>query len=168
MKHWIGELIGVNLRELEQARLSGTFPFTAALINRLIAAQLPPRGTLAALVLEIHEGNELTAHVRLNVPFVPPFSVKGRLEQQPDPARGVPLVLRWWIDGLAGVSPLIGLIARRVSSLPPWIRIDRDRAEVDIGGLIDARGFADIVPYITALHVSTSENRLVLEFEMRT
>ena len=168
MKHWIGELIGVNLRELENARLAGTFPFTATLINRMIAEQLPPRGALAALVLEIHDGDELTAHVRLHTPLVPPFTVKGRLEGQPDPARGVPLVLRWWIDGLAAVSPLIGMIARRVSSLPPWVRIDGDRAEIDIGGLIDERGFGEIVPYVKSLHVSTAEGRVVLEFEMRT
>ena len=167
-KHWIGELIGVNLRELEQARLSGSFPFTATLINRLIAEHLPSDSAVAAVVLEFHDGDELSAHVRLTTPFVPPLLLRARLAQQPDPAHNTPLLLRWSISGLGAFTPVIGVIVGRLSKLPPWIRVDSDRLELDVGGLIEARGFGEIVPYITALHVSTGEGRVVLDFEMRT
>jgi hypothetical protein len=167
MKHWIGEIIGVRLRDLPGARLAGSFPFSDALVNSLFAEHLPAGSPIASIVIEFHEGNLLTAHLRLRVPFVPPLTVQARIERQPDPARAVPLVLRWKIRELGRATSLAGVVLRRFAKLPPWICMESDTVAVDIGGFIAARGYAEVVPYVSGLFVSTEEGQLVVEFALR-
>jgi hypothetical protein len=168
MKHWIAELIGVRLRELSGARLSGRLPFDEPLVNRLIAdALLRAQSAVSAVVLEFLDAGAVTAHVRLKTPLVPPVTVHVKVARQPDLARSLPLVLDWSVTGLGAASSFLGLLASRFATLPPWLRVRADVAEVDLGMLIEERGFGEIVPYVTQLQISTAPARLVLDFEMR-
>lgn len=166
MKHWVGEIIGIDLLEVPGARLSGSFPFTEALVNRLCADYLPASSAIASLVVEFRDNDRITARVKVRAPFVPRLTVHARIERQPDPARSVPLVLAWSIGGLGSAAALAAFALRRLVKLPPWIQLEPETVAVDVGGFIGARGYGEIVPYVAGLHLSSTEGRLVVEFEL--
>jgi len=71
----------------------------------------------------------------------------------------------------ARMGPLAMIAAPFLSNLkklPPGIRIDGERAIVDLGELLRSRGLADLLTLITRLRVGTQAGRLVVRFEART
>jgi hypothetical protein len=167
MKHWLSELLGVRLRDLPGATVSGSIPLSDDVVNTLIADRLSPGAMVREVIVESHDGNRLSARVRLTTPFVPTLTIDARIDQQPDLARADPLVLRWTVRGLAVAAPVAVIALRRLGKLPPWLSVESGAASVDIQRLVEARGFGEIIPYVAALRVSSAEGRIILEFELR-
>jgi hypothetical protein len=165
MSHTLHDLIGFDPRDIAGARVGGEVPLSDVMLNRLIAAQLATtRGKIAAVVLETREGNQATAHVRVDMPFVPPLVVNLEVAQQPEfPALPV-VVLRW---SLAGLDGLARMAMPFVSGfLPPWARINGDLIAVDIQALAHAKGFAELLNYVRSLRIDTASRGLVVRFEL--
>ena len=51
--------------------------------------------------------------------------------------------------------------------LPPGIRVDGDLIGVDIGALLESRGYGEVLPHVAKLRVSTEPGRVVLWFETK-
>ena len=69
-----------------------------------------------------------------------------------------PVAARTVVDGQLLLSP---------SSLPPGIRLERDRVLVDVRQLLELKGFGEVVPLIERLHVASEEGRLDVEMKVR-
>ncbi|HEX5110701.1 MAG TPA: hypothetical protein VFV95_19760 [Vicinamibacterales bacterium] len=163
MTQRIRELIGVDPAELKGAEVSGAVPFPDALLNRWIAMKLDARSRVAAVTIESHDGNRISAHVRMRSSFVPTVTVDATVEKQPEFPQSPALVLRW----APRLGPLSALVAQAVDSfarLPPWIRLQPGLATVDVAELIRSLGYGEVLPYIRSLRVRTTPGRVVLEF----
>ena len=95
--------------------------------------------------------------------FLPPVTISLQIEQQPQ-LPDTPLVVR--ILSLPGLLSVAGSLLSP-SSLPPGIRLDRERVLVDVRQLLERKGFGEIVPLIERLHVSSEEGRLLLDVDLR-
>ena len=81
------------------------------------------------------------------------MTISLQIEQQPH-LPDTPLVMR--ILSLPGLLSVAGSLLSP-SSLPPGIRLDRERVLVDVRQLLESKGFGEIVPLIERLHVSSEE-----------
>ena len=91
------------------------------------------------------------------------MTISLQIEQQPH-LPDTPLVVR--ILSLPGLVSVAGSLLSP-SSLPPGIRLDRERVLVDVRQLLESRGFGEILPLIERLHVSSEEGRLLLDVDLR-
>jgi hypothetical protein len=161
----IREMIGVDPEELKGAQVSGAIPFPDVLLNRWIAMKLDARSRVAAVILESHDGNTVSAHVRMRSSFVPTVTVDATVEKQPEFPESPALVLRW----APRLGPLSAFVAQAVDSfarLPPWIRMQPGLATVDVAELIRSLGYGELLPYIKSLRVLPAAGRIVLEFSV--
>ena len=95
--------------------------------------------------------------------FLPPVTISVQIEQQPQ-LPDTPLVVR--ILSLPGLLSMAGSLLSP-SSLPPGIRLDRERVLVDVRQLLEKKGLGEIVPLIERLHVSSEEGRLLVDVDIR-
>ena len=90
-----------------------------------------------------------------------------QIDQQPElPARPV-LGMRWALRGLGPLGLLAGPVMGYFKALPPGIRIEGDRAFVNVEELLRHRGLGEIVPLLTRVRVTTRERGFVVAFEFR-
>jgi hypothetical protein len=150
--------------ELQGARLSATIPLPERLLNEIIAAVLPPAAPVRDVSVRPQPGNRLAVRARLaKVDFLPPFTVTLEIERQPQLPDG-PLVLR--MLSLPGLIALAGSGLSAAASLPPGIRLDKDRLVIDLRTLLEQRGYGDVVPLVNTLRVTTEEGRVLLNVEL--
>lgn len=165
MANTLQGLLGFNPRDVAGARISGEIPISDVMHNRLIAERLAASpGKVAAIVLQSRPANRATAHVRLNMAFVPPLVVDLEVATQPEfPALPV-VVVRW---KLAGLDSLAKMALPFISGfLPPWARIDGDLIAVDLRGFARDKGYEELLEYVRSVRVDTAEGRLVVRFEL--
>ena len=150
--------------EVKGARASLSVPVSEPLLNELIAAALPPAGALRDLHVRPQADNRLAVRARASrLDFLPPVTISLQIEQQPH-LPDTPLVIR--ILSVPGLLSMAGSLLSP-SSLPPGIRLDRERVLVDVRQLLERKGFGEIVPLIERLHVSSEEGRLVVDVDIR-
>ena len=150
--------------EVKGARASLSIPVSEPLLNELIAAALPPAGALRELHVRPQADNRLAVRARASrLDFLPPVTISLQIEQQPH-LPDTPLVIR--ILSVPGLLSMAGSLLSP-SSLPPGIRLDRERVLVDVRQLLERKGFGEIVPLIERLHVSSEEGRLVVDVDIR-
>ena len=167
MKHWIGELFGAELQDLSGAHMSGDIPLSDGLINRLIAKALSDSPSMVTdVVIETLDDDALMARVTIRQKYVPVLTIRAEVERQPQLPESAVFGLRWSLSGLGPLSK-IAAGALELVSLPPWIRLERGMATIDIAALIAERGFAEILPHLAHLHVSTRKGQAVVTFEIR-
>lgn len=165
MSQSLHQILGFDPREIAGARLSGEIPVPDVVLNRLIAAKLQESpGKVAAVVLQSKPGNSATAHVRVNMAFVPPLVVNLEVAQQPDLPSLPVLVFRWSLAGMDGLAKMA--VPFITAFLPPWARINGDLLAVDLQGLAQSKGQADLLQYVKSLRVDTAEGKLVVRFEL--
>jgi hypothetical protein len=165
MKQTLHQLLGFDPRELAGARLSGEIPVPDALHNRLIAEKLKTSGgKVAAVVLQSRPGNKATAHVRVDMAFVPPLVVNLEVAQQPEFPSLPVIVLRWSLAGLDGLARMAMPFV--TGFLPPWARINGDLLAVDLQAFADSKGIGELTAYVKTLRVDTEEAKLVVRFEL--
>jgi hypothetical protein len=155
LKAWLGPDWG----ELAGATCHAEIPLTASLINRFIADRLARgKGRISAAVVEVHDADRLTVHLRPRAALLPPIQVNLQVVAQPEFPASPVLVLRWSLAGGLGVmarmaSPVLALF----DVMPPGIRIDCDLVGIDVAELLRARGFGRALPFIRQLQVKTVE-----------
>jgi hypothetical protein len=160
-------LFGDSLDDLTGSVVSGEIPLTAGLVNRFIASKLTrPDLPIVSAEVVIHDHEVCTVHVRPRVP-IPSVRIDVRIDQQPElPGRPV-LGMRWSLRGLGPLGLLAGPVMGYLKALPPGIRIEGDRAWVNIEEVLRQRGLGDIVPLLTRARVTTREGRFMVAFEFK-
>ena len=160
----IDRLRGSGFAEVKGARASLSIPVSEAILNELITAALPAGGPLRDLHVRPQAGNRLAVRARASrLDFLPPMTISLQIEGQPQ-LPDTPLVVR--ILSMPGLLSVAGSMLSP-GSLPPGIRLERDRVLVDVRQLLEGKGFAEIVPLIERLQVSSEEGRLLIDVDMQ-
>ena len=150
--------------EVKGARASLSIPVSEAILNELITAALPAGGSLRDLHVRPQADNRLAVRARASrLDFLPPMTISLQIEGQPR-LPDTPLVVR--ILSMPGLLSVAGSMLSP-SSLPPGIRLERERVLVDVRQLLEAKGFAEIVPLIERLQVSSEEGRLLIDVDIQ-
>ena len=159
----LDQLRASQFADIKGARLSLSIPIGERLLNELVTASLPASAGVRELTIQPRSSNSLQVRARVSkLDFLPPLTVTLDIDQQarlPDTPLG--LRLRTFPGLAAMAGPLLSQKA------PPGIRLDGDRLIVDVRLLLERAGYADLVPLIERLHVTTEEGRLVLELDGR-
>jgi hypothetical protein len=164
-------LIGI-LAQLRASRFAGiqgtraslSIPLSEQLLNELITTMLPASGPVRDLQVRPQAANRLVVRARASrLEFLPPVTISLQIEQQPQ-LPDTPLVIR--ILSLPGLLSMASSLLSP-SSLPPGIRLERDRVVVDVRQLLELKGFGEIVPLIERLHVASEEGRLRLDVDLK-
>jgi hypothetical protein len=155
LRAWLGSDFG----EVAGATFNAHIPVSAALINRVVADQLSrTEGKISAAVVEAHDGDRLTVHLRMRAPLIPPMDVRLEIVGQPEFPASPVLVLRWSLAGGMGfvarmASPIVGAF----NVLPQGIRIDGDLIGIDLAEVLRAKAFDWVVPLVRQVRVNTAE-----------
>ena len=150
--------------EVKGARASLSIPVSEAILNELITAALPAGGPLRDLHVRPQAGNRLAVRARASrLDFLPPMTISLQIEGQPR-LPDTPLVVR--ILSMPGLLSVAGSMLSP-GSLPPGIRLERERVLVDLRQLLEGKGFAAIVPLIERLQVSSEEGRLLIDVDLQ-
>jgi hypothetical protein len=150
--------------EVKGARASLSIPVSEAMLNELITAALPAGGPLRDLHVRPQAGNRLAVRARASrLDFLPPMTISLQIEGQPL-LPDTPLVVR--ILSMPGLLSVAGSMLSP-NSLPPGIRMERERVLVDVRQLLEAKGFGEIVPLIERLQVSSEEGRLLIDVDIQ-
>lgn len=158
------QLRASRFAEIKGARASFSIPVSERLLNELIAATMPSTAPLRDVHVRPQAANRLAVRAKASrLDFLPPVTISLQIEQQPH-LPDTPLVVR--ILSLPGLLSLAGSLLSP-SSLPPGIRLDRERVLVDVRQLLERQGFGEIVPLIERLQVSSEEGRLLLDVDIR-
>lgn len=150
--------LGADFGELSGALVQAEIPLTTALINRVIAEQLAQtNGHISAAVVEPHDDDRLTVHVRPRAALLPPVQVRLQIAEQPQFPASPVLVLRWSLAGGLGVlarvaSPALGLF----SVLPPGVRVDGDLIGIDLAEVLRQKGLEWVLPFVRELRLGAS------------
>ena len=160
------ERFGIELRDLSGANLGAEVPIPDASVNRLIAAQLANHRQIESVQLRAEDGDTVTALVTLKSRLVPSIPIRVRIDAQPDfPHRPV-LVLRWTMPGLGPLALFAAPALALFRKLPPGIRADGDRVEVDLRDLLQRRGLGEVTAMIRRAAIHTRQGGFVLRFEL--
>jgi hypothetical protein len=161
-QHMIDQLkawLGADFGEVAGATFNAHMPLSTSLINRVIADRLSRTdGKISAAVIDAHDGDRLTVHLRTRAALIPSMEVRLQIVAQPEFPASPVLVLRWSLAGGLGVvarmaSPIVGLF----NVLPPGVRIDGDLIGVDLAEVLRAKGFDWVVPLLRVVRVNTAE-----------
>ena len=158
---------GLTLQDLAGAKVSGEIPFTNAVVNRFIAAQLATRQTpFTSVAVEAREGDAIAARIVAKARLVPPIRILARIDRQPVFPDKPVLGLQW---SLPGVGPLALFAAPALAffnALPGGVTADRDRIAIDVRQLLISRGLGDLVALVRRLEVHTRAGAFVVKFEI--
>ena len=158
------QLRSSRFAEVKGARLSLAVPIPERLLNEVIAAALPPAAPVRELHVRPQAANRLSVRGRAaRLEFLPPVTIALQIEQQPQ-LPDTPLVLR--ILSLPGLLSMAGSFLSP-NSLPPGIRLDRDRVLVDVRQLLERNGHGELAGLVERLRVTSEEGQLLVEAELR-
>jgi hypothetical protein len=142
------------------AHAAFALPVSDRLVTRLIATRLPPSLPVKELELRAGAANQISVRFRLTRPsFLPAFTVRLAIEEQPVLPSSPVLVLRIVADGVGGLA---GTALRFLQALPPGLRLDGDRVYVNLGVLLERYGASEALTYLTLLELTTMEGRIVV------
>jgi hypothetical protein len=160
----LGRLRASGFAEVKGARASLSIPVSEPILNELITAALPPGGPLRDLQVRPQAANRLAVRGRASrLDFLPPMTISLQIEGQPR-LPDTPLVVR--ILSMPGLLSVAGSLLSP-NSLPPGIRLERDRVLVDVRQVLETRGFGEIVPLVERLNVSSEEGRLLIDVDIQ-
>ncbi len=167
----VRDVLGVGVDEIPGATVSTEIPIPDRVINRFIARALQqrPNAPVSAVRIETSDGDRFVAHVSIRkLPMIPEISVAAEVERQPQLPESPVLWLRWSLPHLGPIARIAAPIVSNLKGLPPGIRIDGERAAIDVAELLRARGLGDVVALVTRLEVGTMAGRVVVRLELRT
>ena len=161
-------LTGFDVHELSGATIGGEIPLPEALINHVIAQQLAKKAApVTAVRVQPHDGERLTIAIATGSRLMPGVKIEARIEQQPDFPRPAILGLRWSVPGMGPLALLAAPALAFFKALPPGIRVDGDRVLIDVGELLWANGYGELLDFITRLRVITREGAILARFEIK-
>lgn len=145
---------GSGFADFAGAAAAVTLPVSDRLVTRIVASRLPRSVPVREVMVKAEANNTFSVGLRLAKPsFLPPLTLRFVIVRQPVLPDSPLLVL-----GLAsqGLAALAGPLVRFFSALPPWIRLDNDRAIVDVGALLQQQGVSDVLRHLTHLELTTA------------
>lgn len=146
--------------DLAGARVTGTVPVSAALLNEVIAAALPPSASVRAVTVQPQDGDRLTVTIRPKAALLPAVTLKLEIEGQPRLPEHPVLTLR-----MATLSGLFGLASGAVSGmLPAGITLEGERILVNVGVLARQQGHGELLAFLRTLDVHAVRGRLIVAF----
>jgi hypothetical protein len=163
----IRHLLGIELDDLAGSFVAGELPIPEGVVNRLIAGRLAASGVpVSEARIEAHDDDRVTVRLELRGPrLLPGVTIAAQIEQQPSfPEPGV-LALRWSMPGMGPLARFAGPALSLFGATPPGVRIEGDRAEVNIPEVLRSRGLGDLVRYIGGLRVHTRRGTVIVGFE---
>jgi hypothetical protein len=161
----LAQLQSSAFRDVAGSRISARIPVSRSLVNELVAQALAGRTTLVRRVdIQPREGDRLDAIVRVSLPLVPPLNVAIAIERQPQFSASPVLVLRWSLFG--GLGALASRLFGAGDRLPPGIRLDGDRLELDIPVLADRSPVASMLSWVKTLELHTAADQLILVVDL--
>lgn len=150
-----------RLSELSGARATATVPVAESLLNRILAATLPPQAPVRGVTVHPEDGDRLSVRIIAKAGLIPPITLKLSIESQPSLPESPVLRLRMvTLGGLFGLAS--GAIA---GMLPPGVTLDGERILVDLAALARQRGQAEIFDYLEHLEIHTSAGRVVVRVD---
>jgi hypothetical protein len=152
--------------DLAGSRISARIPVSRSLVNQLVAQALEGTTTPVRDVdIQPRDDDRIDAIVRVSLPFVPPLKVAIAIEEQPQFPASPVLVLRWSLLGGLGAiaSRLIGARDR----LPPGIKLDGDRLELDIPVLAARLPVAPMLSWVKTLELHSIADRVVVVVDLQ-
>jgi hypothetical protein len=161
------KVFGDRLEGLAGSVIAGEIPVTADIVNRLLATQLASSDTpISSAEVVVLDHDAFTVHLRPRGPL-PMLRVDVVIDRQPElPAQPI-LGMRWTLRGLGPLAMFAAPVISYLRALPAGIRLEGDRVSVNVEEMLRQRGFADLVPLLTGLRVTTRDRRFVLGFELR-
>lgn len=154
------ELRASQFADLEGAEAAVVLPVSDDLITRLLRARMPSGAPVRDLDVRSIGDNTLAVQFRLKQPtFLPPITIRLRIEVQPD-LPGAPVIgLRVLSQGVAALA---GPAARLFPFLPPGVSLDGDRMTVRLDTLLRRFGAAEVLPYLSTLEIHAAPHRLIV------
>jgi hypothetical protein len=157
------EQLADGLPGLAGSEVRATIRVADDLVNRAIAASLPPGGALRSLTIAARAGNAFDVVVDLAKPaFLPRLRATLTVVRQPmlpaDP------VLMLQLNGIAGpLLKLAGPILGSAMTLPPGVGLEHDVVRVDLRALLAAHGQSSHLRYARAMAVTSDEGVVLLD-----
>ena len=115
--------------------------------------------------LRVHPeaGDAFAVRVSPRSGLLPSLTVKLTIHRQPSMPDAPVLVLRLaTLGGLFGIAAAALPIAQM---LPPGVRLDGEYVHVDLAAIATQQGFADVLPFVRALRVTTEPGRAILHLD---
>jgi hypothetical protein len=160
------DLESSGFRDVAGARASVTVPVAEPLLNRLVAAALPPDGAVRELSISPEAGNRFLVRVRLAKPaFLPTLKLNVSIGRQPDFPRSPVLELRIAMPPL--LAGLAGAAQTFVDVLPPGVELQGDRVLVNLATLAQRQGHGRYLRYVERVHITTDPGRLNVAADIR-
>jgi hypothetical protein len=146
--------------DVEGAEGSLRLPVSDRFLNRLIAQRIPPAGPIGQVDVQAEAGNQLKVRVRLARPsFLPAFTVRLRIERQPQLPDSPVIGFRLLSEGLAALA---GPAMRFFEVLPKGIYLAGDLLTVDLATLVEQQGAGEAFRHIRHLELTTEPGRLIV------
>ena len=166
----VRDLLGVGLDEIPGATVVAEIPIPDAVINRLVAQALArSEAPVTRVHIETGDADRLLAYVTIRGPrLIPEVKVLVEIERQPELPHSPVLVLRWSLPGMGPLAMIAAPFVSNLKKLPPGIRLDGERAVVDLAEMLRSRGMADVLSLLARLHVNTQAGRVLVRVELRT
>ena len=145
------------------AQASVTLPVSDRLVAELARQSVPPSAPVRDLELRARDGNRIAVRVRLAKPaFLPPIAVTLQIIGQP--ALPAHAVLRLQAVSGGALLSLASSAARFLGSLPPGVRLDGDRVEVNLRTLASRQGreAAEAFAFLEHLELHAENGRFVV------
>ncbi len=157
----LDDLRATHFAAVAGATFSAHVPLSDALVTALVQARVLPGGVVRNVEVRAGRDNDILVRVRLTKPaFLPPFSVRMRIDEQPRLPASPILGLRLQSPVLGAIA---GVLARLLPTLPPWMTFDGERVRIDVGVLAAQSGAAEVLSLLTHLTVTTEEGRFLIE-----
>jgi hypothetical protein len=155
-----------RFRELAGAQATVRLPISDRLLSRLVLEGLPVDGPVREVEIQALADNRFIVRLRLTrPPFLPSISVRFAIERQPR-LPDAPIV-GFGVELGGGLKLLAGAAIRMMGVLPPGIRFEGDRLEVDLRWLLERYNAADVLEYVQDLQIGTEERRFVVSLRAR-
>jgi hypothetical protein len=166
----VRDVLGIDLNEVPGASVSADIPIPDGVINRFIARGLAlSQAPVAAVRVESADGDRLLAHVTVRGPrFIPEITVAVAIDRQPQFPQSPVLWLRWSLPRLGAIAAIAAPLLSNMKNLPRGVRVEGDRASVDVAEMLRARSLGDLLPLLTNVQVGTLSGKVVLRVELRT
>ncbi len=159
---------GITTSDLAGAALSGEIPLPNGAVNRFIAAQLARRDIpVSSVQLDALSGDSFTARVVAKARFVPAFRIVAHIERQPELPTNPVLWLRWSMPGMGALAFLAAPALAFFKALPPGVRADGERIQIDVSELLVSQGLADVAGHLRGLRLHTRPGAFVVRFDVR-
>ena len=157
-------LQSTEFQDLGGTRVSATVPVSARLINEMVATAIRAGGPVREVRVQPLAGDVFSVRVAPRASLLPPITLRLEIIRQPELPASPVLVLRMaTMGGLFGLAsaalPIAGM-------LPPGVRLDGDRINVDLRAMAAERGAADVFHHLRAMRVNTEDGRVIVRADL--